>query len=62
MIYLSGINLYADEVTELHEFCRKLGVSKGWFHLYPEPHYDIICPFNINKIINYLKKQKLWKN
>ena len=29
--YPSSCHLFADDIYELHEFARKLGLKKGWF-------------------------------
>jgi hypothetical protein len=57
-IKLKGIHLFADDTGELHTFARKVGLSRSWFHTLPIPHYDVICPFITDRILNQLRKRK----
>lgn len=58
MIKLEGVHLKASSLEELHKFAARIVVSKSWFHLLPEPHYDIINSFKIRVIIDYIKNQR----
>jgi len=42
MIYTDGINLIADDIDELHDFAKSIGLKRGWFRNHPtRPRYDI---------------------
>lgn len=57
-VYLNGIHMLADDVTDLHEVARcVLGVDKSFFHLSPSPYYDIICPFKIKRLTSWIEKR-----
>ena len=58
MIKLEGVHLKASNIEELHKFAARIVVSKSWFHFLPEPHYDIISPFKIKMIVDYIKNQR----
>jgi hypothetical protein len=57
MVYLKGIHLMSDSTEELHNFARKIVVGKSWFHLAPEPHYDLICPHKIDRAVALIEKR-----
>lgn len=57
MIYFDGVVLRADEYDELHQFARKIGVSKSWCSLHPIPYYNIICSFKRRMILDYIKRR-----
>lgn len=59
MITLDGIHLKASTTPELHEFARRLAISKSWFHYKPKPYYDVICPFKLEAIRSYIKRKNL---
>ena len=42
MIYTDGTHLIADDLNELHDFARKLGLKREWFQSRSLiPHYDL---------------------
>jgi len=61
MIYLNGVNLIADDVIELHEIARKFGIDRGWWDVNREC-YDVICPFKLDSLRNWLGRYKKYKN
>ncbi len=58
MIVLKGCHLTGNNSYELDEFARKMGVSRCWYNLYPQPHYEVICPHTREKIEYFLKRKR----
>lgn len=61
MIFLNGVNLVGTELSELHEFARKMGVSKSWWRTEDEC-YDILCPFKVSQIRKRIENREKLHN
>lgn len=53
MIYIQKVHLKSSDERKLHKFARDIGLSRSWFHLNPEPYYDIICPHMIERALKF---------
>lgn len=54
MIYIDGVQMIGDTVEELHQFARKIVLSKCWFHntrINQHAHYDVICSHKLNRAL-----------
>lgn len=44
-------HLVADSIDELHEFAKRLGVERRWFHRHASyPHYDVTTEMRANAL------------
>lgn len=52
MLYTDRTHLVADTLTELHEFCKSVGIKRCWYEGYRKrhPHYDLNAS-NLQKVI-----------
>jgi hypothetical protein len=42
MILTDGVHVVGDNLEELHEFAKRIGLKLAWFQGHPKhPHYDI---------------------
>jgi hypothetical protein len=53
MIYTDMIHLIADDLNELHEFAKNIGLHRNYFHGVRKghPHYDLTSKHIKNKVI-----------
>jgi hypothetical protein len=62
MVEFDGVWLKATSSEELHEFARKMGVSRSWYSVHPVPHYEVICAFRHEAIVRHINKREKIKN
>jgi hypothetical protein len=53
MIYTDNVHVVADSLSELHEFARKIGLKRFYFHGVRKghPHYDITNQYILKKAL-----------
>lgn len=69
--YDSAAHLFADDIEELHEFAKCLGLKRGWFQSNNVPHYDLTnnkriqalklgaVPITVRQEVRIIRKQRM---
>lgn len=52
MVFTDGIHLMSDNLDELHEFAKRIGLQTRWFQSNPRhPHYDLISKIMVQRAL-----------
>jgi len=68
MIQTDGLHLTGENIEELHNFAKAIGMKKSWFQNHPKhPHYDLLSENMLNKALEHgavltVAKDQAYKN
>lgn len=53
MVFTDGIHLMSDNLDELHEFAKGIGLQPRWFQSNPRhPHYDLMSKIMVQRALD----------